>query len=434
MARRVIEVVDPDPAWPARFAAERDRLHDAFAHAGVADEVVAIEHIGSTAVPGLAAKPVIDILVGLRAWPASPTAIAAMESLGYVHRGEAAIVARHYLQDAPSGQPRTRQIHAVEHGGRIWRDQLRFRDHLRAHPEDRDAYATLKRQLARTHRHDVMGYLEGKRPLIRALLNRAREADGEPLVPRVAHEGFGADPGRYDRARPGYPEEAIAWLAERAGLDEDSRIADLGAGTGKLTRALQATGAHLLAVEPVAAMRAHLADRLPGVEVIGGTAEDLDVPLESLDAVVAGQAFHWFDPEAALTEAYRVLVPGGTVALLFNDHDESVPWVGAWVAWSDRLRGGAPDRRHGAWRDTLDRTELFSGPESAVFDNPHTVSREVLVERVGSTSFVAALSEPDREAALAQLRALLDEHPETRGRTELTIPYRTEVRLLRKVP
>ena len=433
MARRVIEVVDPDPAWPTSFEAERARLQAAFTHAGVADEVVAIEHIGSTAVPDLAAKPVIDILVGLRAWPGSPEAIAAMESLGYVHRGEAAIVARHYLQDAPPGQPRTRQIHAVEHGGRIWRDQLRFRDHLRTHPADRDAYATLKRQLALTHRHDVMGYLEGKRPLIRRLLNQAREADGEPLVPQVAQDGFGTDPQAYDRTRPGYPHAAIAWLAERAGLDERSRIADLGAGTGKLTRALASIGAHVLAVEPVPAMRAHLARSLTGVEVLDGTAEDLDVPLESLDAVVAGQAFHWFDPEAALTEAYRVLVPGGTVALLWNDHDESVPWVGAWVTWSDRLRGAAPDRRHEPWRDTVARTQLFSGPESAVFDNPHMVIRDLVVERAGSTSFVAALPEPERETALSEFRALLDEHPETRERDELTIPYRTEVHLLRKV-
>ena len=434
VAQRVIEVVDPDPAWPARFTAERDRLRAALAHAGVADEVVAIEHIGSTAVPGLAAKPVIDILIGLRAWPASSQAIAAMESLGYVHRGEAAVVARHYLQDGPPGQPRTRQIHAVEHGGRVWRDHLRFRDHLRTHPEDRDDYAALKRRLARTHRHDVMGYLEGKRPMIRQLLARAREADAEPLVSRVAREGFGTDPERYERARPGYPPAAIAWVAERAGLHERSRIADLGAGTGKLTRALRATGAHVLAVEPVTGMRAHLAERLPDVEVIEGTAEDLDVRPESLDALAAGQAFHWFDPEAALTEAHRVLVPGGRIALLWNEHDASVPWVDAWVRWSDRLRAAAPDRRQGLWRDTLARTELFSGPESAVFDNPHTVSRELLVERVGSTSFVAVLPEPEREAALEQFRALLDEHPETRRREGIVVPYRTEVHLLRKVP
>jgi GrpB-like predicted nucleotidyltransferase (UPF0157 family) len=173
MPERVIEVVDPDPSWPDRFARERDRLAAQFAHAGVAGEVVAIEHIGSTAVPGLPAKPVIDIMIGLRHWPGSDALVSAVVDLGYRHTGESGVPGRHFFKDAPSRDaPRTRQIHAVEHGGRLWRDHLYFRDHLRESAADRHAYATLKRKLARTHRNDIVQYIDGKRDFIRDILDR----------------------------------------------------------------------------------------------------------------------------------------------------------------------------------------------------------------------------------------------------------------------
>lgn len=434
MVQRVVEVVDSDPGWPAAFAAERDRIQVALAEADVSDEVVAVEHIGSTSVPGLAAKPIIDVLVGLRRWPASPELIAALEGLGYVHRGEAGIVARNYLQDAPSGEPRTRQVHVVEHGTRIWRDHVGFRDHLRAHAGDRDAYGRLKQQLARRHRHDIMAYLEGKRPFIRGILARIRAEAGEATVAPVAAEGFAADPARYERSRPGYPPTVTALLAREAGIVTGSAVADLGAGTGKLARALLALGAHVLAVEPVPAMRAHLRELLPAVQVVEGTAEDLPLPADSLDAVTAAQSFHWFDPQGALSEAHRVLRPGGCLAVLFNTPDASVPWVAEWERLTRRVRGDAPDRRTSDWRSLAGTTELFDGPHGASFDNPHRLARDVLVERLASSSFVAALDDGGRAEVLDEFRGILGRHPETRGRGEITVPYRTEVHLLRRVP
>lgn len=168
---RIVEVVDWDPSWPRTFLAERERLREQFSRTGVATEVVAIEHIGSTSVPGLAAKPVIDILIGLRRWPASDALVAAVVGAGYRHTGESGVAGRHFFKDAPSSAaPRTRQIHAVRHDGSLWRQHLRFRDHLRANATDRDAYAQLKRRLAREHRHDVHAYIDGKHDFIREVL------------------------------------------------------------------------------------------------------------------------------------------------------------------------------------------------------------------------------------------------------------------------
>jgi GrpB-like predicted nucleotidyltransferase (UPF0157 family)/SAM-dependent methyltransferase len=435
VSRRVIEVVDPDPSWADRFEAERVRLERALRDAGVDDEVVAIEHVGSTAVDGLAAKPVIDISIGLRRWPASEAFIAALEDLGYHHRGESEIAGRHYLTDGPSGGDRTRQIHVVTHGSRFWVDHLLFRDHLRTHPGDAARYARAKRQAARDHRHDVIGYMEAKHEVVRDILRRARREAGLDRVHCAAAEGFDTDAERYDRARPGYPDEAVAWLVDALDLGPGATVADLGAGTGKLTGALaDATPARVVAVEPVADMRRVLAERLPGIEVLDGTAEDLPLARRSVDALVAGQAFHWFEPFAAFTEAYYALREDGGIGLIWNVRDESVGWVARWTEIVEQVSDGAPRERIAAWRDALAVTELFDGPESATFANPHPVPRELVVERVASTSFFAALDDDRREELLAEFRDLLDTDPGTQGRERISVPYRTEVHVLRRAP
>ncbi|WP_426184219.1 class I SAM-dependent methyltransferase [Microbacterium sp. TWP3-1-2b2] len=138
---------------------------------------------------------------------------------------------------------------------------------------------------------------------------------------------FGAAADHYEAARPEYPFEAVAWMLEN--LPHGScRIADVGAGTGKLTRVLiSAPDAEVVAIDPDPAMLAKLRESVPGVPTFTGTAEHLPLPDSALDAVVLGQAWHWVDPVPASAEIGRVVRPGGTLGLIWNIRDESEEWV-----------------------------------------------------------------------------------------------------------
>jgi GrpB-like predicted nucleotidyltransferase (UPF0157 family) len=160
-----VELADYDPAWPARFDKERRRIAEA-----LGDLALAVEHVGSTAVPGLAGKPVIDVLVGLRDYPLDEAGIAAVEALGYLYRGELGIPGRQYFR---RGEPPSYHLHATLHGFDFWRSHLAFRDHLRAYPDDAARYAALKRELAGRFRHNRALYTEAKAPLIEEILARA---------------------------------------------------------------------------------------------------------------------------------------------------------------------------------------------------------------------------------------------------------------------
>lgn len=136
---------------------------------------------------------------------------------------------------------------------------------------------------------------------------------------------FGAEADAYETGRPEYPREAVRHLID--GLGPHPRVADVGAGTGKLTRALVELGADTVAVEPDAAMLERLSVAVPGVPTLLGSAEQLPLGNASVDAIVFGQAWHWVRPDEACAEAARVLRPGGVLGLIWNVRDERVDWV-----------------------------------------------------------------------------------------------------------
>ncbi|MDQ1379579.1 MAG: hypothetical protein QOJ71_298, partial [Actinomycetota bacterium] len=146
------------------------------------------------------------------------------------------------------------------------------------------------------------------------------------MVHNVAAAGFN-DPGDYEAARPSYPPDAVAWFVEHLRIAPGHRVADLAAGTGKLTRLLAPTGADLFAVEPVPGMRETFRRLLPTVPLVAGTAEAIPFAAATFDVITVAQAWHWFDHERATAEMARVLTRGGRLGLVWNARDRSEPWV-----------------------------------------------------------------------------------------------------------
>jgi SAM-dependent methyltransferase len=196
----------------------------------------------------------------------------------------------------------------------------------------------------------------------------------------------------YERARPTYPPEALAWIAERLDLREGRTVLDLGAGTGKLTRALLETGARVIAVEPGDAMRAELERATPAAEALRGSAEDIPLREASVDAIAVGQAFHWFRHDVAIPELHRVLRPGGGVALIWNTRDPDTQLqqkVSELIA--PFVPAGRPEADESQRR--LAESELFGPVEEWRFTFVQQLDADLLAERIASVSFVAAAPE-----------------------------------------
>jgi SAM-dependent methyltransferase len=247
------------------------------------------------------------------------------------------------------------------------------------------------------------------------------------MVHEVAMRGFGREAEAYERSRPSYPPDAVAWLVHHLQVRPGAFVADLAAGTGKLTRLLLPTGAHVLAVEPVQGMYRLLHEMLPRVPIVAGTAEAMPILSSSLDAVCAAQAFHWFDAEKAFCELARVLRPGGRVGLVWNARDRAVDWVQRVWAIMDGVEREAPWRDHDNWRDSAFGERRDFGPlHSETFRHEHLTTPAGIVDRIRGVSHVAALPALEQNEVLENVRRLLDEHPDTRGRNELRVPYRVD--------
>lgn len=254
----------------------------------------------------------------------------------------------------------------------------------------------------------------------------------KPRINETAAQGFSAAAAGYVRGRPEYPEAIVGWLTSELGLSPGSTVVDLGSGTGKFLPRLNATGAAISAIEPVAEMRAEAMRRHPAINFHAGTAEAIPLADASADAVVCAQSFHWFATPVALAEIARVLKPDGALGLVWNVRDERVPWVAALTDIMAPYEGNIPRYASGAWR-RLFPGHGFAMPAETIFAHGHTGTPEsVVVDRVLSVSFIAALPEPERARVRSALERLIAETPALAGQSEVTFPYATHAYALRR--
>ncbi|WP_306991691.1 class I SAM-dependent methyltransferase [Amycolatopsis thermophila] len=226
---------------------------------------------------------------------------------------------------------------------------------------------------------------------------------------------FGGRAAEYARHRPDYPLDGLRWCLPPGA----TRVIDLAAGTGKLTTGLLALGLEVTAVEPDAEMRSEFTRHHPDVPVLDGTAERIPLPDRSADAVLAGQAFHWFDPVPALTEIARVLRPGGFVAGLWNSNDRSVPWVAEFARISGFVQRGSTNAR-------LADHPAFGPFERRTFRHAHRRTAESLVETLFTHSALLVAPEPERDEIRKRVREFLGTHPDTAA-GEFDLPLETTV-------
>ena len=231
----------------------------------------------------------------------------------------------------------------------------------------------------------------------------------------------------YEQARPEYPPEAVEWLVEKLDLRAGRTVLDVGAGTGKLTRALVPTGARVIAVEPGDAMRAQLLHALPAVEALRGGAEDIPLPDASVDAITVGQAFHWFRHDEAIPELHRVLKRGGGIGLLWNMRDQESELQ---QAVNKVIASLVPPKRAVAGNSSrvLAESALFGPMEERRFPFVQQLDADSLVRRIASISFVAASTAEERARIERELRELVAVHG-----VVVDFPYVTDVYVSRAV-
>jgi len=256
---------------------------------------------------------------------------------------------------------------------------------------------------------------------------------------QLHRSSFGAAATTYAQHRPDYAQAAVRWALEPA---PGPRVLDLGAGTGKLTATLVALGAEVIAVEPDPAMLTELRRALPAVHALSGSAEAIPLPAACVDAVLAGNALHWFDMAVAGPEIARVLVPEGILAGLWNVVDNRV----GWVAGLERVSGSAaigPRDTLSSWRAATANAHLpsigqnigqvaqFGSPVQAEFPHGQRRTAESLVATLTTRAGMLVMPEQQQQATLGRIRAFLASRPET-ARGEFTLPMLTGVLRVRR--
>ncbi|MEU3454112.1 class I SAM-dependent methyltransferase [Micromonospora sp. NPDC006766] len=231
---------------------------------------------------------------------------------------------------------------------------------------------------------------------------------------------FGAAAAAYDRFRPRYPQDALRWALD--GLAAPARVVDLGAGTGILTRGVLALGYQVVPVEPDPGMRAQLALATPGTTALAGSAEAVPLSDGSADAVLVGQAYHWFDREPAHAEIARVLRAGSIFAPIWNFRDERVDWVAKLSRIADlRDNAGNVIEKHGDFGPAFEPVDVGEFAHSA------TLTPDEVIDMLHTRSYWLTASPEERDRVDRGLRELFATHPDLKGRETVELPYQTLV-------
>ncbi|MFS0897659.1 class I SAM-dependent methyltransferase [Mycolicibacterium litorale] len=232
----------------------------------------------------------------------------------------------------------------------------------------------------------------------------------EPADPSLS---FGAQAAAYERGRPSYPPEAIDWLLPSGA----HTVLDLGAGTGKLTTRLVERGLDVIAVDPIPEMLEVLTGALPETPALLGTAEEIPLADDSVDAVLVAQAWHWFDPERAVKEVTRVLRPGGRLGLVWNTRDERMGWV--------KDLGRIIGHENDPFTDQVSLPGPFTDIQRHHVEWTSYLTPQALIDLVASRSYCITSPAEVRTRTLDRVRELLATHPALVNATGLALPYVT---------
>jgi SAM-dependent methyltransferase len=224
------------------------------------------------------------------------------------------------------------------------------------------------------------------------------------VVHETAATGYARGAEHYQRGRPTYHPEIATRVAERYGHDG---LVELGAGTGIFTRQLVDLGVHVIAFEPVIAMRSALAEAVPEADVRVGAAENIPLPDDSTATVLASQSFHWFDYPTALDEISRVLYLGGHLVTVWNVRDDDEGWAAEYSRLIEKYADGTPRYRDMSWRRAINADARFAPVDEWRVVNPHLVDADTVVDRALSTSFIAAMPIDRRNQVETRVRELV---------------------------
>ena len=251
-------------------------------------------------------------------------------------------------------------------------------------------------------------------------------------VHRSAQDGFSKSSAAYDKGRPSYPSQLNDWLTQ-SGICAGKTVVDLGAGTGKFTKYLVEAGADVIAVEPVGPMLGKLSEAFPSVDAREGSATQIPMDDESVDAVFCAQAFHWFASTEALAEIRRVLKPNGVLGLVWNVRDETKDWVAELSRIMAPYEANTPRFHEGQWRLVFP-ADGFVELQEGTFQHEHRGNfQNVVVDRIMSVSFIAALPLKEQKNVERQIRELVGVYPELANESDVKFPYQTLVAWTRKL-